>query len=119
MKSAFPSTELNRVETLHQFNILNKAEQDTLNDLTRVVAEVCAAPIALLALADLHVQRVVAHLGSDLQQLPRDTGFWAQPLLQNELFLVRDLSADPRFAADPLVRVNPGIRFYAGLPIVA
>ncbi len=118
MKSAFPSIELNRLETLRRFNDVSGAAQDTLSDLTRIAAEVCAAPIALLGLVGAHIQWVIARAGSDLRQVPLDTGFWAHPLLQKDLFLVSDLSADQRFSADPLVNVNPGIKFYAGLPIL-
>jgi diguanylate cyclase (GGDEF)-like protein/PAS domain S-box-containing protein len=36
----------------------------------------------------------------------------------NELFVVTDASTDPRFADNPYVTGEPGLRFYAGMPVL-
>jgi GAF domain-containing protein len=35
-------------------------------------------------------------------------------ILQHDLFVVPDTTKDPRFACNPLVKGEPGLRFYAG-----
>lgn len=41
-----------------------------------------------------------------------------EPALGTDPLIVTDAETDPRFAANPLVIGEPGIRFYAGVPLV-
>lgn len=51
--------------------------------------------------------------------MSRDFSFCAHAILQpNNVMVVSDPSSDLRFANNPLVQSSPGIRFYAGVPIV-
>ncbi len=46
--------------------------------------------------------------------MPLDVSICRHAILQPGVFVVSDLSADPRFAENPLVRVAGGLHFYAG-----
>ena len=84
----------------------------------------CAAqfdvPVCLVSLVDGARQWFKANHGLPAAQTSRRESFCAWLLLPKDpkVLLVRDASADPRFADCPLVVGPPGIRFYAGAPLV-
>ncbi|MEO7787521.1 MAG: PAS domain-containing protein [Sphingomicrobium sp.] len=88
-----------------------------LTSLTDFVAQLCGAPTALVSLVDDHRQIFLARTGSAAPEPPFENSFCAQAMLCDEVMLVLDASIDPRFAANPLVTGDPGIRFYAGAPL--
>ena len=53
----------------------------------------------------------------DINETPRDVAFCAHAIQSDELLEVRDATLDTRFAHKPLVIGQPGIRFYAGMPL--
>jgi signal transduction histidine kinase len=57
-------------------------------------------------------------VGLPLTETPRDQAFCLHNLSGRDLLVVEDAAADPRFADNPLVTGPPGIRFYAGAPLV-
>ncbi|OAN51689.1 sensor histidine kinase [Sphingobium sp. TCM1] len=90
----------------------------TLDDITAFAAQLCDAPIALVSIVEDVRQRFLARTGLDAEETPRDVSFCALAMLGDDIFVVPDASADPRFAENALVTGSPHIRFYAGAPLV-
>ncbi|HSH60737.1 MAG TPA: response regulator [Acidimicrobiales bacterium] len=108
-----------RLAALHSYDILDTAPEEGFDDLVRLAAYICDVPIALVSLVDADRQWFKARIGLESAETSRDVSFCAHAISGEEPFLVPDAQADERFANNPLVTSGPGIRFYAGVPLLA
>lgn len=113
-----PSNEASRIAALRAYDILDTAEEEIFNSITRAAAEACSAPIASLSFVDEHRQWFKGRVGHEETEGSRDTSFCAHAINGRELFIVEDASKDPRFRDNPYVTDGPKVRFYAGMPLV-
>ena len=117
-KPPLPTNEARRLAALRSYDVLDTPPERAFDDLTTVAARVCGAPIALVSLVDEARQWFKAKVGTDLAGGCRSAAFCAHAILSDELTVVPDARLDPRFADNPLVTGPPGVRFYAGAPLV-
>lgn len=110
--------EARRLDTLEAYRIIDTSREKTFDDLTRLAALICETPIALITLVDDKRQWFKSSYGLDLKQTSRDVSFCAHAIQDSRIFEIGDALLDSRFAENPLVTGDPGIRFYAGLPLV-
>ncbi len=115
-----PLDEDARLATLRSYAVLDTPPERDFDDLAALAALVCQTPIALIGFIDKERQWYKARVGFGLAETPRVLGFCDHAIQQNGgVFVVRDTSADPRFARNPFVLGESNIRFYAGAPVVA
>ena len=118
MKSTpLPANESERLEALRRYNILDTPPEPAFDDLTRLAANLCAAPVAFIALVDTDRQWFKSRVGLEVEQMPRAGGFCAYTILGSDIFEVADPTLDERFHQSPLVTGAPHWRFYAGMPL--
>lgn len=111
--------EAGSLAALRALDVLDTAAESEFDALVRVAAIACRVPIALISLIDAERQWFKAGTGlPGVAETARDVSFCAHAVLADALFEVTDAAADPRFADNPLVTGEPGIRFYAGAPVV-
>jgi GAF domain-containing protein len=117
MKAPIPHNEDARIKALHQYEILDTAEEKAFDDLTRLAVYICKTPIALISLVDSDRQWFKSRVGMTQTELSRDASFCSHAIMQDLPLIARDTLLDERFSTNPLVTSEPKIRFYAGAPL--
>jgi diguanylate cyclase len=114
-----PDNEQSRLASLRALDALDSAPEAQFNALVRAAAFVAGTPISLLALIDTGRQWFKANIGlPGVTETSRDNAFCAHTILQDDVMEIQDAMCDPRFLDNPYVVGSPGIRFYAGVPVL-
>ncbi|MCW8088492.1 bifunctional diguanylate cyclase/phosphodiesterase [Sabulicella glaciei] len=109
-----------RIEALLSYGPEEFEGDAHLNRLVRVAAAMIGTPIALVSLVGTDRQWFPARIGFDAKHAPRDLAFSGFAIqAPGTALVVEDATKDPRFARNPFVTGEPGLRFYAGAPIVS
>lgn len=119
MQASLPDDETKRLRKLRSLNILDTFPEQVYDDIVFLASEIADTPIALMSLVDLDRQWFKSKVGLETPETHRDLAFCAHAIRNpNEMLVVTNALADPRFADNPLVTGAPMIRFYAGAPLV-
>lgn len=117
--AALPANETARLAALHSYDVLDTACEASFDEVVQLAARLTRRPIALVSLVDAHRQVFKAKHGLNLHEAPRDGSICAHTILQPTApMVVVDAWQDPRFADSPLLRQEPQIRSYVGMPLV-
>jgi PAS domain S-box-containing protein len=107
-----------RLAALLRYRVLDTAAEASFDQLTRLAAQICGMPIAVVSLSDQDRQWFKSCVGLEESETPRDQAISEYAIRQPGIFIVPDASTDPRFATHSMVTGPPHIRFYAGQPLV-
>ena len=113
-----PFNEQFRLAVLEHFDVLDTQPEERFDRITRLAARCFEVPIAIISLVGDARQWFLSSTGLDVDETPREISFCGHAIMNREVFVVLDAAQDPRFAGNPLVTGEPGIRFYAGAPLV-
>jgi multidrug efflux pump subunit AcrA (membrane-fusion protein)/GAF domain-containing protein len=114
-----PHREAERLAALARYGAAAEGREAAFDDLARLAARLCGAPIGYVALLDTARQwlKGVEGIAEASLACPRDAAFCDETLANDRLTVIEDLSAHPRFASHKLVAGPDGMRFYAGQPL--
>ncbi|WP_052215195.1 PAS domain S-box protein [Belnapia sp. F-4-1] len=112
--------EASRLAVLRRYAILDTPAEAAFDRLAALACELLETPMAMVSLIDETRQWFKARIGTDLREVRRELAFCDHTIRggPDEVLVVPDLEADPRFASNPLVAGSPHLRFYAGAPLV-
>ena len=106
--------EGDRLAALLRYGILDTPPEPEFDDIIRVAALVCKAPIAVVNLVADTRQFFKSEVGLGVREMPLDVSICARAILEPDILVVPDLADDRRFECNPLVTGTPHLRFYAG-----
>lgn len=112
-----PQNEDERLKELYALRILDTEREEKLENLVELVSTITEAPMCAISFVDEHRQWFKTQRGFPTDETPREVSFCAWNLESDEPLLVVDAKQDARFTNNPLVRLSPGIRTYAGAPL--
>jgi PAS domain S-box-containing protein len=107
-----------RIEALNQYEVLNAAPDSILDDITKLAAQVCGAPVAAISLIGSDRIWLKSRFGAHspdvvLGSLPCET-----TILGDTLYEIRDVRLDPNYAPDGILLEGRHYCFYAGVPLI-
>ncbi|MFI5840767.1 GAF domain-containing protein [Catenuloplanes sp. NPDC051500] len=118
MEAAKPANEAGRLAALHDLAVLDTDPEQEFDDIVALASHVCGVPMSLVSLVDADRQWFKAKVGMELTETSREVSFCAHAILGKDLLVVPDVQMDRRFADNPMAVGDPGVRFYAGAPLV-
>jgi GAF domain-containing protein len=118
-----PADEEKRLAALLELNLLDTAAEPVFDRITAKLARVFEVPIVLITLVDRDRQFFKSQIGlptelATARQTPRSVSVCGHVVAKSEVMVIEDLARDRRFANNPLLKEH-GIRFYAGVPLLA
>jgi signal transduction histidine kinase len=110
--------EQQRLSALHRYCVLDTPPEPAFDRLTHLAHHLLRTPTALVSLVETDRQWFKSRIGLDAAETPRAVSFCAYSVEARDILIVPDAREDGRFADNPLVTGPPGIRFYAGAPLI-
>jgi hypothetical protein len=118
-----PPDEDERLAALAELNLLDTEAEPGFDRITAKLARIFEMPIAMISIVDRDRQFFKSQIGlpedlAQARQAPRSLSVCGHVVAKNKVMVIEDLSRDRRFANNPLLKEH-GIRFYAGVPLLA
>ncbi|WP_439626695.1 GAF domain-containing serine/threonine-protein kinase [Gemmata sp.] len=110
--------EAKRVAALKTYGVLDTDPEQAFDDLTHLASYICGTPIAIVSLLDEDRQWFKSKVGLSVNQTAKNVSFCQYTIKGTAPMIVGNAEADARFADNPLVKLDPHIRFYAGVPLI-
>ncbi|MCU6454691.1 PAS domain S-box protein [Sphingomonas sp. A2-49] len=103
-----------RKAALAHYDILDTPREPAFDEIASLAAALCGTPIAVVNFVADDRQFFKAEVGLGVRETPLETSFCVHALLGDNMLIVPDMRADPRFAGNPLVAGEAPLLFYAG-----
>lgn len=109
--------ERQRLRAVHRSGLLETGDEERFDRIVRSAQEAFGVSAASIALITEDQQFLRSFVGPLDRTVDRRHAFCNLTIQGEEMLIVPEALADPRFATNPLVVGAPFIRFYAGCPL--
>ena len=115
--TSIPANETERRAALYRYKILDTPPEAAFDRITRLAAQMFNVPTVLISLVDETRAWFKSCIGFDACEVQSDAALYNFATLTDDLLIIPDTRKSDRFAQNPLVQAEPGVRFYAGAPL--
>jgi two-component system, OmpR family, sensor histidine kinase VicK len=117
MNALLVKDEALRTEALNRYEVLNTAPDPVLDDIVRLAAQLCDAPVAAISLIGSDRIWLKARIGFDVTDVALSTLPCETTILGDTVYEIEDARHDPDFGPDGIYLEGRTHRFYAGAPL--
>ncbi|MHB1701618.1 MAG: PAS domain S-box protein [Acidobacteriaceae bacterium] len=117
MNAVLIKDEAARLQALQQYEVLDTPADPALDDITRLLAQICGVPIAAISLVDANRVWFKSRVGTDVRELPRAGTPFQATLEAEDLLEIPDIQLDRLYSRKGVRLGQASIRFYAGAPL--
>jgi diguanylate cyclase (GGDEF)-like protein len=114
---ALTDRELERLDALERYGLVDSQCDGTLDRITRLVTTSLGVRSSAVSIIGRDKQWLLSTHGMERTVGPRCDSFCSHVVALEQPVDVSDARGDARFADNPLVRGEPNIRFYLGMPL--
>lgn len=114
----YPLNEQARLQALNETGLLDTEPEAEYDELAQLAAAICGTNVALIVLISSNRNWIKSAIGAQVCEAPRNEGFCSYTILEKDVLIVPNALLDKRFAGNPWVACEDGIRFYAGVPLI-
>jgi ribonuclease BN (tRNA processing enzyme)/CheY-like chemotaxis protein len=118
MRPPEPNDEDRRLAATRALGLWKTPPEERFDRIVRVAAAAFDVPIALIALMERDREWFKSCCGLEIREVLRDESFCGHAIFERKPLVVSDALLDERFADNPYVTGFPGVRFYAGHPLI-
>ena len=119
MQFPIPENEIQRLESLLSYDIMDTPPEREYDDIANLTAAVCETPIGMVSFINEDRKWYKAKVGTDSTEMKREVAICAHTIMNpGDALVIEDTMKDPRFAGTPITQGPKPIIFYAGVPLV-
>lgn len=109
--------EAGRQAALDRYEIVDTPSEEAFDRITDLVRTVLRVPMSTVTLIDHDRQWFKSRAGVAASETPRSIAFCNRAIQAHEPLVIPDARLHPDFRENPLVRGEPGVVAYAGVPL--
>lgn len=107
-----------RLKALQLYEVLDTPPDATLDDITRLIAQICGTPMAAISLLEIDRVWFKSRVGIEATEMPRAGSADEQTIEGETIFEIPDATKVPEYAPKGIFLDEKFVKFYAGTPLI-
>lgn len=109
--------DIERLKALISYDILDTPEEESFDNLAKLVSIICNTPAAIISFIDDKRQWYKAKIGTTESEVPYEETICQYVVVDGDLLEISNTLKDQRLIGHPHVYKEDGVRFYIGVPL--